>query len=249
MRISTLIIALSGALLLTNCANGKFLPLPDGYYTSSKGPVLKPAGLEKAPAQKAGTGAGLVWNKIDRYDAAHPSLPVKKPPVAVLYEDVSVFPVDGDTEPYEDMKYDFTRKAESPQDAAYDRLPSKIAQQVFFGYGSAGIGPADRQKLKVLAKDIAQTSRAYKVRVVGHASKRIDHALEPGKQQMVNFTMAQKRADAVALELQKAGVKPYWILTSSRGDSVPNPDTGAMPQEAADRRVDVYVEAGTQTFP
>jgi len=54
--------------------------------------------------------------------------------------------------------------------------------------------------------------------------------------------MAQKRADAVTLELHKAGARPAWVQAISKGDEEPNPTPGNMRQNDADRRVDVYVD-------
>ncbi|MCE9507858.1 MAG: OmpA family protein [Alphaproteobacteria bacterium] len=229
-------------------------------YTAAPVPIVvsAPAPVTKAkPAAeaepKAEAGSALVWNEIGAYDAAHPSLPaksaaVKKLSVPILYDDVSVFPVDGDAEPYQDMKYDFTVTAANIPVAMESKLPVQTAQQVFFGYGSAKVEGADRQRLKKLAANINRTDREYRVNVIGHASKRVDHVMDPVKRKMINFVMAQKRANAVTHELYAAGMTPDWVTAASRGDEVPNPHPGSRTQEAADRRVDVYVEPGSQTY-
>jgi hypothetical protein len=136
MRVSTLIIALSSVLLLANFAGCGFRP--------SRGPVLKPAGLEKAPETEVSDG--LAWTKLDGYDAAHPSLPangpVKKLNLPVVYEEATVFPVDGDATPYEDGKYDFTKPIERlPAVVSDDGVAGGVSQQVFFGNGSAKLRP------------------------------------------------------------------------------------------------------------
>lgn len=229
MRVSTLIIALSSVLLLANFAGCGFRP--------SRGPVLKPAGLEKAPETEVSDG--LAWTKLDGYDAAHPSLPangpVKKLNLPVVYEEATVFPVDGDATPYEDGKYDFTKPIERlPAVVSDDGVAGGVSQQVFFGNGSAKLSLSDRRKLKTLAEDILQAAHDYKVRVVGHASK------GPAGQQKANLAMAQKRADDVAAELQKDGVKPHWLFTSAEEDNMPG---------APARRVDIFVEARNQISP
>jgi outer membrane protein OmpA-like peptidoglycan-associated protein len=229
-------------------------------YTAPPVPIVVSAPLPSAktkpamqPEVKAGAGSTLVWNEIGAYDAAHPSLPaksaaVKKLSVPILYDDVSVFPVDGDAEPYQDMKYDFTVTASNIPVALERKLPVQTAQQVFFGYGSAKVESADRQRLKKLAANVKRTDRGYRVNVIGHASKRVDHVMDPVRRKMINFIMAQKRANAVTHELYAAGMTPDWVMTASRGDEVPNPHPGSRTQEAADRRVDVYVEPGSQTY-
>ena len=65
---------------------------------------------------------------------------------------------------------------------------------------------------------------------------------------MINFVMAQKRANAVTRELHQDGLAPDWVMASSRGDEVPNPNPGNRTQEAADRRGDVYVDSGSRTY-
>jgi outer membrane protein OmpA-like peptidoglycan-associated protein len=58
---------------------------------------------------------------------------------------------------------------------------------------------------------------------------------------MINFKMAQKRANAVTSELIRAGVTPDWVVASSAGDEQPNPHRHGKTQEAADRRAEVYL--------
>ena len=102
---------------------------------------------------------------------------------------------------------------------------------------SAAIGAADKKELHDIAKQNIQS-----VTVVGHASRRVDGVTDPVRRKMINFQMAQKRADAVVRELKKAGANPSWVQAVSQGDDTPNPDPGAMSQEDADRRAEVYVD-------
>ena len=265
MRILGLWISMLSVILLSACANTlpgitadfkdighwmhdrpstlekKIGPVPTGYIPGNRRAVL-------APPETAG---GIVWNEIGRYDAV-PAPPPKIFPVAVAYGDVTVFPVDGDAGYFADMKYDFTQTSDNTKGAIGAAGGVRLAgkpQQIFFGYGSSRVGNDDRNNLRALAADLTQAPYEYNVNVVGHASKRVDHVKDPVRRKMINFAMAQKRAQKVTDELQAAGVRPGWVNTLSRGDEEANLHPGNMTQEAADRRVDVYVAAGSQTNP
>jgi outer membrane protein OmpA-like peptidoglycan-associated protein len=200
----------------------------------------------------------LAWTEIGFYDAANPSLPAKAkvapPPeprvlaIPVAYDDVTVFPVDGDTKPYARLQYDFTKPdggcpAPESDVVSGQSVPGnmKLAQQIFFGYGLSKVDAPSRQGLKKLASDVMQRD-TVRLNVIGHASKRVDHVEDPIARKMINFKMAQKRADAVTNVLHQEGVRPDWIMAISKGDEMPNPDPGMKPQEEADRRVEVYID-------
>ena len=195
--------------------------------------------------------------------------PVKLISVPVIYADVSVYPVDGDVEPYSDLKYTDIQvvDGDSPEGAAAiaaagmptagDVIAAAAAgedvnpvgeakRQVFFDYGSSKVQSKDHQALAKMAKELIQTAEEYKVNVIGHASKRVDHVTDPVRKKIINYEMGQKRANAVARELYSAGIESSWVVSASKGDQVPNPNPGSRTQEAADRRVDVFVEGGKQ---
>lgn len=246
MRIFSLAVVLSSVLMLTACGythNGRPLVpesvskmMPDGYYgqNSTKlapqppAPPPAPVVVPKAAAAKP------VWNKIDHYDARNPALPVvgapqRLAPQPLKYSDsVTVYPVDADADIYKQI------------DAI--AVNGKMVEQLFFAHGSSKISRADGKKLHKLGKSLVHIARQYKLTVIGHASKRIDNVSDPIKKEMINLKMAQKRADAVRRELHKSGVKPDWILVTSKGDKEPNPNPGNKSQEAADRRVEVYMD-------
>lgn len=192
---------------------------------------------------------GHVWNENNRYNgvsgqltlpqvetAPQSLLPQSAVSLSVEYnEDVSIFPVDGDAAPYP------ARNAEGVVMISGNAVSGRLAQQVFFDYGSAKVAAVDRRSIRKLAKSIGDITGRYRVNVVGHASKRVDHVADPVRRKVINFEMAQKRANAVTHELNDAGVIPDWVTSSSRGDEVPNPKRGNRTQEAADRRVDIYV--------
>jgi len=157
---------------------------------------------------------------------------------AVEYDrNISVFPVDGDASPYPQMNDKGVVMFNGNSSAG------RLVQKMFFGYGSSRIGVLDRKNLQKLAKKLQYYHSEYKVDVVGHASKRVDNVDDPAQIRLINFTMAQKRADAVTHALDNVGVDPDRVATISRGDEVPNPDRDGRTQEAADRRVEIYVDS------
>jgi outer membrane protein OmpA-like peptidoglycan-associated protein len=186
---------------------------------------------------------GLTWEKIDNYDdwgSGYPQYtapqPLQKDTARVIkYNDtVNVYPVDGDAEPY-------TQFRPSEQGLGYPVVTGQMVQQIFFSHGSSSVGKPDRRSLHQLADSMVHSANTYGLNVVGHASKRVDHVKDPVEKKMINFKMAQRRANAVTAELRSAGADPHWIMASSRGDEEPNLHRGSKTQEAADRRVEVFV--------
>ncbi|MFH1158728.1 MAG: OmpA family protein [Pseudomonadota bacterium] len=260
MRILNFVVALSGVLLLAACSFEGGRPhltksfsetLPSGYYGQNSEVVSEPPAqaevrevpparpslvvVQEEPAEPTGKN---VWSKIDHYDAKDPVLSTEQlviplheqAPAPVKYgSSVTVYPIDGDD------------VGSWPQQERID-ANGEMVQQIFFEHGSDRISRIDSKNLHELTKSLVQIARHYKLSVVGHASTRTDHVTDPVRKKMINLKMAQRRADAVKRELNKAGVKPDWILVTSSGDSDPNPNPGDRTQEAADRRVEVYMD-------
>ena len=174
-------------------------------------------------------------------------LPVLSPPAfqmprGISYnDDVSVFPLDG-----------------ASGDVITDALPTPFRSEnygvasdkpLYFAHGSAKVKKTDKKRLHTLAKKAKKKHRGtdVAVSVVGHASRRVDRVKDPLKKKMINFRMAQKRANAVTHELKAAGLKPAWVQAVSKGDEEPNPfPPPGMDAEAADRRVEVYMDEERQ---
>lgn len=158
----------------------------------------------------------------------------------VTYEGgaVSVFPVDADSSPYEDKGYDYVRMGQENGAISSGTMET----QLFFAYGSSRIGTHERRKLHQLAAQLHEQESAYKVNIVGHASKRVDYVTDPVSKKMINFEMALKRATAVTQALRHEGIRPDLLMATSIGDTMPNPNPGLKTQEASDRRVEVYVD-------
>lgn len=253
MRIANLAFAVVASLLLSACGTfegvGKdikdfgnwssgrpsamersFGRVPTGYAGHNKRGVLKPHDLRKDEQPQE----NLEWNDAGAYQA-----PAPEQPVGVAYGDnVTVYPVDGQPQdqglaPIGSYDPSYAPAAE----ADYGRM----VQEIYFLHASAHLTPAERKQLREVAGGIARTPEASAVTVVGHASKRVDGVSDPIQRKMINFDMAQKRAMAVTQALNDAGVRPGLVQSISRGEDAPNANPGGRSQEAADRRVEVFV--------
>ena len=162
------------------------------------------------------------WNQIENYQMPDGEAPIADP--------VSVYPVEG----YEDASL-----------MSMDDY-GQLVQQIYFLHGSSNLTAGEKKALHSVAKGVSQNATAgVAVTVVGHASTRVDGVSDPLRRKMINFEMAQKRANAVTNELNRAGLNPAWVQAVSKGDEEPNPAPGGRSQEAADRRVDVYVNGAS----
>jgi outer membrane protein OmpA-like peptidoglycan-associated protein len=118
----------------------------------------------------------------------------------------------------------------------------QLVQQLYFAHGSSRLSSSEKTTLHALAQGISHNAVSdVAVTVVGHSSARVDGVADPVRRKMINFEMAQKRANAVTNELNRAGLNPAWVQAVSKGDEEPNPAPAGRKQEDADRRVDVYV--------
>lgn len=197
--------------------------IPTGYSGQNRKVLLKPPSSEIS-------SSGLVWSEYAEKQAL-----VGEPK---NYNDsVSVFPI-------EDIVYDEPQPVSGyAGDMPVTTLPTEydygtMVQQIFFAYGSSYVPTPDKRKLQDLAKSLMGTP--VSLTVVGHASKLVNGVTDPMQKKMINFEMAQKRANAVTQQLKKAGLRPEWVKAVSRGDDEPNLMPGSRLQEEADRRVEIY---------
>lgn len=238
MKVFKSAISVLGLVLLTGCASGDWShtsadAVPE--RTTSPGTPIKSVVQKIADAMPTGYYGQNSGRKMEQctggtmcpmHDAA-----LTPPPAPVQYnESVNVYPIE-DAMPVEDQ---------GPLKLGNADL-GNLAQQVFFEHGSAKINKADKAALHSFGESLAQSEHDYKLNVIGHASSRVDNVQDPIRKKMINFNIAQKRANVVTRELKSAGVKPDSVIVTSKGDNEPNPNPGDKTQEAADRRVDVYV--------
>lgn len=224
-----------------------------GNYVPPTEDDLAPIGSTAMAPSRQQSGAQLQWNEValERDAAGDPSIAYNR--------NVMVYPVDGDvsafTMPqYENASYgndgiptslvsaDGVRLIDrQAREMGYDTAEDMV-MELFFAHGSSKIPEKDKKKVRDLASAILRTQNAS-LRVVGHASKRVDHVKDPVKAAMINFEMSMKRAAAVTREMYKAGVTPAWVEAVARGDTEPNENIAGMAQEDADRRVEVFMNA------
>lgn len=224
-----------------------------GNYVPPADNNLAPIGSTAMAPPRQQSGAQLQWNEValERDAAGDPSIAYNR--------NVMVYPVDGDASAfamprYENASYGNDGIPTSLVSADGVRLIDRQAREMgyntaedmvmelFFAHGSSNIPAKDKQKVRDLASAILRTQNAS-LRVVGHASKRVDHVKDPVKAAMINFEMSMKRAAAVTREMYKAGVTPAWVEAVARGDTEPNENIAGMSQEDADRRVEVFMNA------
>jgi len=207
--------------------------------------MVKPVTSESASSGSNLAGSNLVWHQLSNYDATNPSLPASSLDVSAMQEpvqpgiikygpSVDVYPIGGETESY-------APRIASEETAGDQFNVNQMIQQVFFPYGSSSISKIDHKNLRELAQSLKRSGASYKLNVVDHASKRVNHVKDPVKRQMINFKMAQKRANAVAQALIKNGATPDYVEATSAGDSQPNTHRHGKSHEAADRRAEIYL--------
>ena len=110
---------------------------------------------------------------------------------------------------------------------------------IHFRNGSAALSNRDRQ---IIANALqVKRERGGRIHIVGHASSRT-RLLDPIRHKMLNFKISVDRADAVAQELIRLGVKKEDLLVNALSDSQPMYFEFMPTGEAGNRRAEIYVE-------
>jgi len=110
---------------------------------------------------------------------------------------------------------------------------------ILFLNGSAGLNVRDRQILANVRR--LHKERGGKLRVIGHASSRTRNT-NAVRHKMINFKVSVERADAVARELMRLGVKRNDISVDAVSDSHPIYQEIMPSGEAGNRRAEIYLE-------
>lgn len=113
------------------------------------------------------------------------------------------------------------------------------AATIFFGHGSRSLDNKDRNILRKVA-DLVQ-NKPTRVRVIGHASGRVEGMSEE-KSQRINYKTSLDRAESVARALEKQGLSKDVILVQAKGDAEMLYAEGTKEGEAWNRRVEIFVE-------
>jgi outer membrane protein OmpA-like peptidoglycan-associated protein len=232
MRFTRFVFSFVAVMALASCA-----ARPDGKVDGWEWLNGRPSAMEKKTDIRMPTG-------YSGFNAERPPIvkPVGSPAVkAANWNELENYNMPNDTDVNAVTVYPMDP---APQDTML--LPvdayGQLVQQVYFLHGSAHLTGGEKGDLRNLANSLMNTqSQALAVTVVGHASSRVDGVSDPVRRKMINFEMAQKRANVVTQELNRAGLNPAWVQSVSKGDEEPNMNPGSKSQEAADRRVDVFV--------
>ena len=110
---------------------------------------------------------------------------------------------------------------------------------ILFDNGSSTVKSRDR---RVLRQVIAQHKQVGgTLRIIGHASRRTK-TNDPIRHKMANFQVSTARAERVAKELVKMGVKANKLFVGSVSDSEPRYYEYMPSGEAGNRRTEIYID-------
>ncbi|MCZ6467308.1 MAG: OmpA family protein [Alphaproteobacteria bacterium] len=115
---------------------------------------------------------------------------------------------------------------------------TKVAT-ILFPKGSAKLDARDRRILNDVFR--LHRQRGGKMRVIGHSSLRTRN-LDAAAHKMVNYRISMARADSVARELIRRGVRADEISVDARADSEPIYYEFMPSGEAGNRRAEIYFE-------
>jgi len=111
---------------------------------------------------------------------------------------------------------------------------------IHFNNGSAALSRRDRQ---IIANALQlKKERGGRIHIVGHASSRT-RLTDPVRHKMVNFKVSVDRADAIARELMRLGVKKEELVVDAISDANPVYYEFMPTGEAGNRRAEIYLES------
>lgn len=117
-------------------------------------------------------------------------------------------------------------------------ISSRVAT-LYFADGSAAVDATGRTVLRDVAR--IHLDRGGMIRVVGHASRRAG-TLDPVKRETSNLAVSASRADAVTRILRGLGVSADAMVAEAVSDAEATFDEASPAGEAANRRVEIYLE-------
>lgn len=117
---------------------------------------------------------------------------------------------------------------------------SQLLAVIRFSNGETGLGGDDKALIRKVAEYFKGVGGKGTLQVVGFASSRTGD-MEASSHRQLNYSLSQKRAEAVAAELRRRGVDRASIRAEARADSAPV-YYEAMPRaEDYNRRVEIYL--------
>ena len=111
---------------------------------------------------------------------------------------------------------------------------------IHFRNGSAALSALDRQ---IIANALQlKKERGGRIHIIGHASSRT-RSLDPIRHKMLNFNVSVDRADAVASELIRLGIKKEELVVDAISDTQPMYFEFMPTGEAGNRRAEIYLKS------
>ena len=111
---------------------------------------------------------------------------------------------------------------------------------IHFRNGSASLSSRDRQ---IIAQALQlKKERGGRIHIIGHASSRT-RSSDPVRHKMLNFKVSVDRADAIARELIRLGVKKEELVVDAISDAQPVYFEFMPTGEAGNRRAEIYLES------
>lgn len=108
-----------------------------------------------------------------------------------------------------------------------------------FKNGSSNVGKRDRRVLRQVVAQFKKTGG--RLRIIGHASQRTG-TNDPILHKMTNFQVSAARAERVAKEFQKMGIKSDKLFIISVSDREPRYHEYMPSGEAGNRRAEIFID-------
>lgn len=132
-----------------------------------------------------------------------------------------------------------TESLTSAAGQAQPEMNSARVATLYFPDGSANLDTAAQGVLREVVR--LHQSRGGLLRVVGHASRRAE-TLDQVKRDVANLGISAARADRVVASLRRLGVAGDALIAEAKSDSQATFDEASPAGEAANRRVEIYLE-------
>ena len=119
------------------------------------------------------------------------------------------------------------------------RQKSYQVATILFSNGSSRVGRVDRRVLRQVVSEYKKVGG--RLRIVGHASRRTG-TNDPVLHKMTNFQVSAARAERVAKELLKMGVRADKLFVGSVSDRDPRYYEYMPSGEAGNRRAEIFID-------
>ena len=142
--------------------------------------------------------------------------------------------------PVQSYNYGAPAQAAPAQSYAPGSRGGHLVGLIYFGHGSTSLSGRDRDVLRQVV-DLQQRTGGRPIRVVGHASARTSLS-DPVKHRVTNLNVSMSRANRVASELVRLGVRQDSVMVVGKADSEPVYHEFMPTGEAGNRRVEIFIE-------